>query len=52
MKLLIMEDNAAARRVNKSIVVSLAEEIHEGAIGAEALTAYTRVLQVRLAESC
>ena len=47
-----MEDNAATRRVIKSIVVSLAEEIHAGAVGAEALTTYTLVLQVRLAESC
>ena len=52
MKLLIMEDNAAVRRMIEHLVESLAEEIHEGAVSAEALTAYTLVLQVRLAESC
>ena len=33
MKLLIVEDNSAVRRVIERVVVILAEEIHEGATG-------------------
>ncbi|MGE0132058.1 MAG: response regulator transcription factor [Blastocatellales bacterium] len=40
LKLLIIEDNPAIRRVIRSIVTSLAEEIYECEDGAEALAAY------------
>ncbi len=40
-KLLIVEDNTAVRRVIKSDVANLAEEIHECTDGAAALAAYT-----------
>ena len=39
-KLLIIEDNPAVRRVIRSIVTSLAEEIYECADGVDALAAY------------
>jgi CheY-like chemotaxis protein len=41
MKLLIVEDNAGMRRLIKSIVSYLADEVIECEDGAEALTAYT-----------
>lgn len=40
MKLLIVEDNPTIRRLIRSIVTDLAEEIRECADGSEALTAY------------
>lgn len=40
LKLLIIEDNAAIRRVIRSIVASVAEEIYECEDGAEAITVY------------
>src|SRR5215467_8995689 len=40
MKVLIVEDNQAVRRVMKSLIADLADEIHECSDGAEALTAY------------
>jgi CheY-like chemotaxis protein len=40
MKLLIVEDNPVVRRMIKSIVADLAEEIHECADGAAALATY------------
>ena len=41
MKLLIVDDNAAVRRMLKSIVGNLAEEVYECTDGIEALAAYT-----------
>ena len=41
MKLLIVEDNQSVRRVIRSIVASLADEIFECEDGADALLAYT-----------
>ncbi|MGH9845430.1 MAG: response regulator transcription factor [Blastocatellia bacterium] len=41
MKLLIVEDNQSVRRVIRSIVASLADEIFECEDGADALPAYT-----------
>ncbi len=43
MKILIVEDSEKMRQVIKSFVLSLAEEIHECADGAEALTAYEQL---------
>lgn len=40
MKLLIGDDNAAVRRLIRSIVLSLADDICECTDGAEALSAY------------
>lgn len=40
MKLLIVEDNAAVRRVIRSIVASVADDIHECADGSDALQYY------------
>ena len=40
MKLLIVEDNASARRFIETIVAPVATQIHECADGAEALEAY------------
>jgi CheY-like chemotaxis protein len=40
LKLLIVEDSASVRRLIKSLVALLADEIHECADGAEALAAY------------
>lgn len=42
LKLLIVEDSAPVRRLIKSVVADLAEEIYECANGAEALTEYSR----------
>ena len=44
MKLLIVEDNAKMRRLIKSLVQDLAEDILECSDGAEALQAYTNFL--------
>jgi CheY-like chemotaxis protein len=44
MKLLIVEDNAGMRRMIKSLVQDLAEDILECSDGAEALPAYTDFL--------
>ena|SRR5437867_9369792 len=41
MKILIVENNSAVRRIIKSLVAEVAEEIHECADGAGALAAYT-----------
>lgn len=41
MKLLIVEDNIGMRRLIKSVVFDLADEIFECEDGADALTAYT-----------
>ena len=40
MKILIVEDNPTIRRLIRSIVTDLAEEIHECSDGSEALAAY------------
>ena len=40
MKLLIVEDNSSIRRLIRSIVENLAEEVHECEDGAEAFAAY------------
>jgi len=40
MKLLIVDDNAAVRRLIRSIVLRLADDIYECGDGAEALSAY------------
>ena len=42
MNILIVEDNAEMRRVIKSFIDDLAEELGECSDGAEALAAYTR----------
>lgn len=42
LKLLIVEDSAPIRRLIKSVVADLAEEIYECADGAEALAGYSR----------
>jgi len=42
LKLLIVEDSAPVRRLIKSVVADLAEEIYECANGTEALTEYSR----------
>ena len=42
MKLLIVEDNAAVRRVIRKTVADLADDIAECGDGAEALAAYAR----------
>lgn len=44
MKLLIVEDNASMRRLIKSIVFDLADEIEECGDGAEVLVAYEKHL--------
>ena len=44
MKLLIVEDNASMRRLIKSIVSDLADEIEECADGADVLPAYEKHL--------
>jgi CheY-like chemotaxis protein len=44
MKLLIVEDNAGIRRLIRSLVLDLADEIVECEDGAEALEAYTEFL--------
>jgi len=41
MKVLIVEDNQAVRRMMKSLIADLADEIRECADGAEALSAYS-----------
>jgi len=41
MKLLIVEDNAGMRRLIRSLVLDLADEVAECTDGAEALQAYT-----------
>src|SRR4029453_16095342 len=41
MKLLIVEDNPSFRRLLRSVVAPLAEEVFECADGSEALAAYT-----------
>jgi CheY-like chemotaxis protein len=40
MRLLIVEDNASVRRLIRSVVASVAEEIHECGDGMTALSAY------------
>jgi CheY-like chemotaxis protein len=42
MKLLIVEDNAGMRRLIKSVVLDLADEVVECEDGADALKAYTK----------
>ena len=42
LKLLIVEDSAPVRRLIKSVVADLAEEIYECANGVEALSEYSR----------
>ncbi len=44
MKLLIVEDNAGMRRLIKSVVSGIADEVVECEDGAEALEAYTNFL--------
>lgn len=44
MKMLIVEDNAVMRRLLRSLVVNLAEEIHECTDGSQALAAYRQFL--------
>jgi len=44
MKLLIVEDNASMRRLIKSIVCDLADEVEECADGADVLLAYAKHL--------